>query len=399
MCFLVKLIFYINTNKIHQVKKIINAADLSRVIKSRLTKVFDSYNQNQSVTIEDKRVVLDVIKSDEFANQFLRESYDIGFTQLLFSLARSHLLPDDDNVNYELASFYQYAGNNDKAIFYYFKIPNNSELYLPSLNALATLLLELKNDQIRKEAIHVIKDKCDPVTCDLIDSIMAYNADNFTLAADTFERVLSDNRHFDSACYHTPRADDSHNMRTQISLLMLMYHAYYKSGRYDDFKKTILCVIQQHKIPDGRIMNVLKSIDNAFVSSGPQIANKKSLVDHINYLGYSMILEDDDINLALSLLKLAGEFSPDDPYLLDSIAWGYYKMGDYVHANSTIARALTLMPGEPEVLIHAGEIWNAMGWYKLAAGAWDKALQIGLEILDEKRMNELREKIKQLEKN
>ena len=39
-----------------------------------------------------------------------------------------------------------------------------------------------------------------------------------------------------------------------------------------------------------------------------------------------------------------------------------------------------------------------MGWYKLAAGAWDKALQIGLEILDEKRINELREKIKQLEK-
>ena len=51
-------------------------------------------------------------------------------------------------------------------------------------------------------------------------------------------------------------------------------------------------------------MNVLKSIDNAFVSSGPQFANKKSLVDHINYLGYSMILENDDINLALSLLKL-----------------------------------------------------------------------------------------------
>ena len=43
----------------------------------------------------------------------------------------------------------------------------------------------------------------DPVTCDLIDAIMAYNADNFTLAADKFERVLSDNRHFDSACYHT----------------------------------------------------------------------------------------------------------------------------------------------------------------------------------------------------
>ena len=45
--------------------------------------------------------------------------------------------------------------------------------------------------------------------------------------------------------------------------------------------------------------------------------------------------------------NFAGEFSPDDPYLLDSIAWGYYKMGDYVHANSTIARAPTLMPGEP----------------------------------------------------
>ena len=70
--------------------------------------------------------------------------------------------------------------------------------------------------------------------------------------------------------------------------------------------------------------------------------NKKSLVDHINYLGYSMILENDDINLALSL-KTCRQFSPDDPYLLDSIAWGYYKMGDYVH--DPLLHETTLMPG------------------------------------------------------
>ena len=63
-----------------QVKKLINTADLSPVIKSRITNVFNSYNQNQSVTIEDKRVVLDVLKSDEFTFQVVRESNDFGFT-------------------------------------------------------------------------------------------------------------------------------------------------------------------------------------------------------------------------------------------------------------------------------------------------------------------------------
>lgn len=51
--------------------------------------------------------------------------------------------------------------------------------------------------------------------------------------------------------------------------------------------------------------------------------------DHVslNFLGYMLIDHDMDVARGVSLVKEALEQKPDSPHYIDSLAWGYYKLG------------------------------------------------------------------------
>ena len=54
---------------------------------------------------------------------------------------------------------------------------------------------------------------------------------------------------------------------------------------------------------------------------------------YYNYYGYLLIDHDVDIKKGITLVKKALEFEPDSEYYLDSLAWGYYKLGECKKAN------------------------------------------------------------------
>ena len=49
---------------------------------------------------------------------------------------------------------------------------------------------------------------------------------------------------------------------------------------------------------------------------------------YYNYYGYLLIDHDIDIKKGLELVLKAHELSPSSNYIIDSVAWGYYKLGD-----------------------------------------------------------------------
>ncbi|PPB54288.1 hypothetical protein CDQ72_01665 [Campylobacter hyointestinalis subsp. hyointestinalis] len=53
---------------------------------------------------------------------------------------------------------------------------------------------------------------------------------------------------------------------------------------------------------------------------------------YYNYYGYLLIDHDMDIKKGLELVKKAYELEPNSPYIIDSIAWGYYKLGNCTEA-------------------------------------------------------------------
>ena len=46
----------------------------------------------------------------------------------------------------------------------------------------------------------------------------------------------------------------------------------------------------------------------------------------------------------------------NDPYIIDSIGWAYYLINDYVKAENFLKRAVELMPEDPIVNDHYGDI-------------------------------------------
>ena len=76
----------------------------------------------------------------------------------------------------------------------------------------------------------------------------------------------------------------------------------------------------------------------------------------LNYLAYSWLEREYKIDTALQMLEEAYAQRSDDAYIIDSIGWAYYLIEDYTKAETFLKRAVELMPEDPIVNDHYGDI-------------------------------------------
>ena len=76
----------------------------------------------------------------------------------------------------------------------------------------------------------------------------------------------------------------------------------------------------------------------------------------LNYLAYSWLERNYKIEEAMRMLKTAYEAENEDPYIIDSIGWAYYMIDDYQEAEKYLKRAVVMMPDDPIVNDHYGDI-------------------------------------------
>jgi hypothetical protein len=76
----------------------------------------------------------------------------------------------------------------------------------------------------------------------------------------------------------------------------------------------------------------------------------------LNYLAYAWLERNYRIDDAIDMLEKAYAQSKNDPYIIDSIGWAYYLTGDYVRAENLLRKAVELMPSDPIVNDHYGDI-------------------------------------------
>ena len=76
----------------------------------------------------------------------------------------------------------------------------------------------------------------------------------------------------------------------------------------------------------------------------------------LNYLAYSWLERDYKIDEAFQMLEKAYAAKSEDPYIIDSIGWAYYLIDNYVEAEKYLKRAVELMPEDPIVNDHYGDI-------------------------------------------
>ena len=76
----------------------------------------------------------------------------------------------------------------------------------------------------------------------------------------------------------------------------------------------------------------------------------------LNYLAYSWLERDYKINKAIEMLEIAYAARSNDPYIIDSIGWAYYLIDDFLKAEKFLKKAVELMPDDPIVNDHYGDI-------------------------------------------
>lgn len=94
----------------------------------------------------------------------------------------------------------------------------------------------------------------------------------------------------------------------------------------------------------------------------------------LNYLGYSWVDNNKNVEEGLEILKTALKLSPHSGFITDSVGWAYYKLGDYDNASIYLERAAELMPYDPEVNDHLGDLYWQTGRKLEAYYQWRRAI-------------------------
>ena len=96
----------------------------------------------------------------------------------------------------------------------------------------------------------------------------------------------------------------------------------------------------------------------------------------LNYLAYSWLERKYKIDLSLQMLEKAYTQQNNDPYIIDSIGWAYYLVDDYVKAENFLKRAVELMPEDPIVNDHYGDILWKLDRKIQARYFWENVLNL-----------------------
>ena len=111
----------------------------------------------------------------------------------------------------------------------------------------------------------------------------------------------------------------------------------------------------------------------------------------LNYLAYSWLERNYKIEEAIQMLELAYNEKENDPYITDSVGWGYYLIGDYNSAEKYLRRAVELMPEDPIVNDHYGDVLWQLNRKMQANYFWKNVLEF--EDTEEKMKKDIQNKL------
>lgn len=241
------------------------------------------------------------------------------------------LVPDSDAVLIQLAGIAEQQRDAQAAIDYYARIPENSPV-----KGVAELQqgLNLADLDRHEEAIEHLKEAIerDP------DDLRAYLAlggvhasqENYAAASDLYDIAVA-------------RIDEP--TRAEWNIFYQRGIAYERQKKWEQAEPNFRQALEL--FPDQ-----------------PQV---------LNYLGYSWV--DMNINLeeGLELIERAVELRPSDGYIVDSLGWAYYRLGRFDDAVRELERAVGLMPNDPILNDHLGDAYWRVGRRLEATFQWSHA--------------------------
>ena len=94
----------------------------------------------------------------------------------------------------------------------------------------------------------------------------------------------------------------------------------------------------------------------------------------LNYLGYSWVDMNINLDEGLDMIRRAVSIKPDDGYIVDSLGWAYYRLNRFSDAVAELERAAELKAGDPTINDHLGDAYWRVGRKLEATFQWNRAL-------------------------
>ncbi len=104
------------------------------------------------------------------------------------------------------------------------------------------------------------------------------------------------------------------------------------------------------------------------------VALNPSNANTLNYLAYNWADRGVNIDDAIFMLKRAVAADSRNAAIIDSLAWAYYKSGDYETATNYLEQAIQLTPYDPEINNHLGDAYWQLGLKRQARFQWQRAI-------------------------
>ena len=253
-----------------------------------------------------------------------------AYVRLYLEYARA-LQPDNDQVLVQLAAVSEQQQNAEEAIAFYSRIPADSPMKRVSELQLGLNLADLGRQE---EAITHLKALLDGDP----DDMRAYLAlggvysskEDYRSAADLYEKAVS----------HIAKPTREH------------WNIFYQRGiAYERLKEW----------PKAE-PNFRKALE--LYPDQPQV---------LNYLGYSWVDMNMNLEEGLEMIKRAVDLRPSDGYIVDSLGWAYYRLNRFEEAVTELERAVSLKPDDPILNDHLGDAYWRVGRRLEATFQWSHA--------------------------
>ncbi len=116
--------------------------------------------------------------------------------------------------------------------------------------------------------------------------------------------------------------------------------------------------------------------------------------DVLNFLGYAWVNRGENIEAGFDMIRKAIVQRPRAGYIVDSLGWAHYRMGQYQDAILQLERAVELTPGDPVITDHLGDAYWQADRRAEAGFEWRRAIGLNpdpehLAVLEDKVQNGL----------
>ena len=251
--------------------------------------------------------------------------YDTAETQLQHALETNY--KDPDTVRFYLGQANEERKNFDEALRWYGSV-SGGEQYVPSRARYASILAKQgRMPEARKYLQEAARNGQERVQFTQAEAQLLRDANEYREAYDLLGQALEKNPNSPELLY-------DHAMAAE------------KIDRIDVLEANLRKVIQL----------------------------KPDYAHAYNALGYTLADRNTRLPEAYSLIEQALKLAPEDPFIIDSMGWVLYRMGQNDASVTFLKRAFELRP-DAEIAAHLGEVLWAAGKRDEARKVWSSALK------------------------